>query len=474
MKIPAIRDFKNHLMLFAMNDALTLEEELPSNYPRSYWDCGITDTASKNEPEKVLCPACGKNLTNPRWFPTHVWKVGRNVGLWPDVLRNLGGDGFVAVTEKVVEDFRREGLTGYSLHPLDFSDIMKKNRPPMPYYVVMCKGHAMNVYYYQGVKLPRCGACRLQIVPKLSWTESLLLDIRLDEDSWDGQDFVLLKSARYGTCGIGCSPRVIDAARKYQWTGALFLPIVPLIGWGVESIVVDHHAKNWRELLDYDIRLLNAERNLVDVSENYWEERRKKLLELRRAGIPLLPDSRPTPVYDPDYPPPEPPPPPHPFDGLGDFDGCGWQAGSELHCDLVCGEGDLYVIAAAGSPMVRKWLEGGDDSVRPSKKTREAFDFIVAHEKQVLPEVKRIVREQLRRLRPDLELPAPEAGMAALRDFFDGSGGDLSLWDPVRRGKGDAQLGFTLPGDPPRDGFSIWLHFDLNAGTLAVKEVEEK
>ncbi len=85
MKIPAIRDFKNHLMLFAMNDALTLEEELPSNYPRSYWDCGITDTASKNEPEKVLCPACGKNLTNPRWFPTHVWKVGRNVGLWPDV-----------------------------------------------------------------------------------------------------------------------------------------------------------------------------------------------------------------------------------------------------------------------------------------------------------------------------------------------------------------------------------------------------
>ena len=374
-----------------------------------------------------------------------------------------------AISDETTSQLQEEGIAGYRLHPLSFDELPRRQRPPFRYWVIEpIKMLRYELMFDGEIVSKRCPECGSKIQGKNGLEHLLKYSKRYLESDDNEEAWVIECEVDSPFWGFAkCSERILDIARTHHWSGAYFSQFFSL-----RTIVLDHYASNWRELRDYDIEIERAESQLIDLGPDWYETLRRKLREMKREGIPLLPHPRPEPIYDSGYLPPQPPHAPHPFDNLEDFDGCGWQGPETLSCGLVCESGDLFVLADEKSSALKKWEESGDDTIRPSKKTREAFDFIVANEKQVLPEVQRIVREQLQRLRPNLVLPNPETGMVALRDYLFANGGDLTLWDPVKRGRGDAQLGFTLLGDPPRDGFSIWLHFDLMAGTLVVKEVE--
>lgn len=202
----------------------------------------MTDVNWRVDSEDV-CPVC--KLKKYKTTPIPELRVRYAQKKWPDIIYCINSQ---VVSERVINDLVDNNITGFEAVKMDFVEVTPKNKPaPMPYYCLQLTGHAtFRPLLPPDIVCHTCPICG-------SWDsgETLSNGMKVfyylyEILSWDGQDIV--RARREQSSLVCCSRRVIELARKKEWTNFEFLRP------DILNVRVRHTEANWEELLLMDLK----------------------------------------------------------------------------------------------------------------------------------------------------------------------------------------------------------------------------
>ena len=150
-------------------------------------DTEFSSTSSNFGPA-LRCPQCGGIIGALSWEPPYQGELELYGTAFGDLMPGASG---LLATERFVEDFKAEGLTGLSgFHPVEIKRVRRRGRGPKPgpppkyLYVTLAYGHA-------ALDLERSRILRKK-PPTCTWCRSAGPDaidgLALEEGTWNGED----------------------------------------------------------------------------------------------------------------------------------------------------------------------------------------------------------------------------------------------------------------------------------------------
>ena len=162
------------------------------------------------------CPQCNRQIgiSEYRHEVPHLLLEGGAV--YPDYLQFCGaGNQLFLISDRALEIFEKNRITGYSVHQLTTVEISEQNGSVdcIPeYYSLNVLGRVNIDYATMHIKkkrvCPQCG--------QFEWSRMRLEPIILDHTTWDGSDLCLIDSLQGFRV---CSDRVKQLIHDYKLTG---------------------------------------------------------------------------------------------------------------------------------------------------------------------------------------------------------------------------------------------------------------
>jgi hypothetical protein len=169
------------------------------------------------------CPQCRKPLGMLTWQPPYRVELelyGKDFG---DLAEGPGGD--LLITERFAEDFKTEGLTGFSgFHPVEVTRVRRKRRGPKtgapPRYLFVLPLHGAPALDMERSRITSkksftCGWCRSTGVDAVD-------GLALEAETWQGED-VFRPRGLWGV--IIVSERFMRFAERHATSHLTFVPI---------------------------------------------------------------------------------------------------------------------------------------------------------------------------------------------------------------------------------------------------------
>lgn len=159
--------------------------------------------------DKKSCPFCGK-YTVISSYENLLFEISSGK-VFPDNIMYGGYPGPLFISQKALEAFEKEAVTGYNAFPISIYE--KREQVNYQYYVLEVYGNAVYNYKKMGCKpdfyCEKCGCVKLK---KTSFENTYI-----KEGSWDGSDLFLENK---------CTDRVVGVIKKYKSTGFMATDIV--------------------------------------------------------------------------------------------------------------------------------------------------------------------------------------------------------------------------------------------------------
>lgn len=165
------------------------------------------------------CKTCG----SMERYPSREYDLDlENGSKYPDYL-GCGAYPFFIVSEKVIQDWESENITGFSYFEVGIRSIKSKKlqgiEPPKYFNVVVNSSCELD-FTQMGVKIiDQCKECHKIELSKPTWELDLLA---VKDGSWDGSD---LFTAKHFPRKILCSEKVLDVARRYKHTNCIIISV---------------------------------------------------------------------------------------------------------------------------------------------------------------------------------------------------------------------------------------------------------
>jgi len=144
--------------------------------------------------DRSICPQCSRQVATPQYkadAPHLILEGGR---AYPDFLQFCGaGDRLYLVSEKALNLYEKNGITGYSGYRLVTIEHVQQhnNGPHHPeYYCLDITGRIdLDIAAMHIKKKKTCSLCK-----QYEWSRARLEPIFLDRTTWDGSDLCLVNS----------------------------------------------------------------------------------------------------------------------------------------------------------------------------------------------------------------------------------------------------------------------------------------
>ena len=194
------------------------------------------------------CSTCGKEKSSIDYDHPHI-EMDRAPKKWPDII-NFHFGLIHCVSDKVADDMKSAGITGYKLHPVEIQNVPTNTQPPFRYWILEPLGCAKLVAQsgadIQSFFCPECGDYDGHALYQKN-DELKLVTVSCDDMDWAKEKFQLN--------GARCSERVIDLACQKGWTNFKFQISRPKLG----EVTVPHEHSDWRERVEREFDLINLE-----------------------------------------------------------------------------------------------------------------------------------------------------------------------------------------------------------------------
>jgi hypothetical protein len=239
---------------------------------------------------KRVCSAC---LVCGRTYVAHlegeVFASLEKGTKWPDVM-GVGDVGpRLLLSERVIDTFGHEGVTGCRPHPVAIAESKSKkldlNEAPCYFYIEVI-GHVDIDPEASRDRVSRCPDC----FAALDRTSCQVRQFVPIEETWDGSDILQMRNC---PCGIMlCTERVLLLARKHRWTNFRFECMDVIRRHAAKWRGIDYLGRKWPPQWYPDPpskgRALEEWLELFRERDDQWSGVHEALLDFGEAAVPPL------------------------------------------------------------------------------------------------------------------------------------------------------------------------------------------